>query len=146
MTCIRLVPLACLLAACACKVPSELPPEQEESPQPQPQLTGGCNNEHLEGSCTFLLLHAEKPTDSDPEGTTVYRVTYTVKEGETEVELDWLCLRIPSDREKDLRELLESRSPVPCTAYIVRPPCAPQATSVTPKIEWPDWVSDARCY
>ncbi len=160
---IPLVALACLLAGCACKVPSELPPEKEDTPVPLPKpdpgpqptgdheigpkkKTGGCSNQHLEGSCSFLSLHAEKPADSDPGGTTVYSVMYSVEEGETKVELDRLCLRIPSDREDDLRTFLESKSPVACTAYIVRPPCNPQATSVTPKIEFPDWVKDVRCY
>lgn len=146
---LRIVPLV-VLAGCACKPPSELPPDQEKSPQPAPdplpQPTGGCHNEHLEGTCCFLSLTAESPSDSDPEGTRVYRVMYSVEEGDRKVELDRLCLRISTDREQDLRKLLEDKSPVPCTAYIVRPPCNPQATSVTPKIEFPDWVTDARCY
>jgi hypothetical protein len=159
------VTLACLVAGCACKVPSQLPPEKEETPQPQPQPTpdpepqptggretggkmkvGGCKNEHLEGTCCFMSMHAEKSSDRDPEGTTVYYVMYSVETDEKKVDLDRLCLRIPDERVNDLQKLLENNSPVPCTAYIVRPPCNPQATSVTPKIEYPDWVTEVRCY
>ena len=51
-----------------------------------------------------------------------------------------------SEISEALRQHLESHSPIACTAYIVRPPCNPQATSVTPKIELPDWVNEVRCY
>ena len=154
--------LLVLLTVCSCKTPAPHPPSELETvpenehideTKPGPNLetgpkpkVGGCSNEHLEGTCTFLLLFAQKPVDTDPEGTTVYKVAYSVEEGETKVQLDRLCLRIPSDREADLRKHLKSNSPVKCSAYIVRPPCNPQATSVTPQIDFPDWVTNVRCY
>lgn len=154
--------LVALLAGFSCKTPvpepgpepapppDEVPIEEGEPPRtigtggPKTE-TGGCKNEHINGTCSFILMSAEKDS-GPPEGTTVYKVMYSVEEGEKKVELDRLCLRIATDREEDLREFLEKSSPVDCTAYIVRPPCNPQATSVTPKLEMPDWVTRARCY
>ncbi|MBW2263398.1 MAG: hypothetical protein JRG91_15645 [Deltaproteobacteria bacterium] len=147
----KIIPYILLLAlvtGCSCKnPPAPPPPEQMEEAEEMEVVpeTGGCNNEHLEGTCTFILMSAEKSElASDPEGTTVFRAVHIIESEDQKIEIDRTTLRIPDDREQDLREHFEKNSPCPCKAYIVRPPCNPQATSVTLDVAHPDYATEVR--
>jgi hypothetical protein len=44
----------------------------------------------------------------------------------------------------ELSEYLRSHDELPCKAYIVRPPCNPDATSVTMDLKPPDFAKPER--
>jgi hypothetical protein len=53
-------------------------------------------------------------------------------------------LLVPDDKVEGLREYYREHSPIDCSAYIVRPPCNPQATSVGLSIEPPSYAQPVR--
>ncbi len=135
--------LLLVLSGCSCKNPFAPPPPEAVQEADEKAITGGCENENLEGECTFVLMYAERPEIAPgPEGTTVFRIVHSIKSGDREIEIDRTLLRIPDDREQDLREHFEKNSPIHCKAYIVRPPCNPQGTSLTLDVADPDYATD----
>jgi hypothetical protein len=146
--------LACIfvlsLAAGACN------PFGTKQPEPDPQVlptgpgpreTGNCNNEHVEGSCTFTGLGALGGQNaSGPAGTTVFRIRHQIeiKDDCRKEELTSMFLSVPTELRDDLAEYYRQRSPTPCKAYIVRPPCAPQATWVNLGFDPPEFAKVER--
>jgi len=126
-------------------------PQPQPGPAPQPigpkPKVGGCRNEHLEGTCKFFLVtRAPGQSDRDPPGHTVYRVIHEIQpEGEErKIELNSAHLLVPDDKVEALRKYYKKHSPRPCTAYIVRPPCNPQGTSVGLNLDPPPFAKVVR--
>lgn len=124
-------------------------PEQQPGPVPvgPKHETGNCRNEHLEGSCTFLVAsRAPGQSEDDPSGKTLYRVHHqlAVKGEDRTIELISADLLVPNDKVEELREHYRKNSPTPCKAYIVRPPCNPDATSVSLGVGPPEFATPGR--
>jgi hypothetical protein len=140
--CSFLVAFAALGTSCGLGSSADAPPAAEPAPRPK-HKTGSCRNEHLEGMCTFIVASRAPGQRSDAQpGTTLYRLEHKIAvEGEDRnIEVISDYLRIPDERVEELREYYRSNSPTPCKAYIVRPPCNPQATSVTLGVDPPEFA------
>jgi hypothetical protein len=130
----------------------EAAPAADQQPMPAPKPTpkhetGNCRNEHLEGTCTFIVTSRvpSQPGDAQSE-TTLYRVEHQieVKEDGRKIDLTSAYVSIP-DRDRDrLDEHYRKNSPTPCKAYLVRPPCNPNATWVDLGFDPPPFAKKER--
>jgi hypothetical protein len=128
----------------------ERQPADDAPPAAQPAVpkakTGGCHNEHLSGECRYLGKHALEPTAADPPKMVVYQIEHEidVRGEDRKIPLTSMHLRIPADRADELEEFFQHGHPVDCTAYIVHPPCNPQATSLTLSLDPPPFAEPVR--
>ena len=121
---------------------SKPPPEQRPLPE-----TGNCQNESVEGTCRFLVAGrvGSQPSKA-PTGTTLYRIEHEIEvRGEQrKINVTSAYLRIPDGFRDQLGDYYRQNSPTPCKAYIVRPPCNPQGTSVSLGVEPPEFAVPER--
>ena len=115
-------------------------PLPEERPLP---VTGNCQNENVEGTCRFMVAYrvGSQPSKGPP-GTTLYRIEHEIEvRGEQrKINVTSAYLRIPDGFRDQLNDYYRRNSPTPCSAYIVRPPCNPQGTSVSLGVEPPEFA------
>jgi hypothetical protein len=132
----RMAPASALAIAAVWIVSCRSGSTDEAAPvaEPKPKHeTGNCQNENVEGTCRFDGIGRLNPKYySKPDGTSVFRVNHAieVKGGERTIRVTSLHLRATDDSQRQLVEYYQQHSPSPCSAYIVRPPCNPDATSV----------------
>jgi hypothetical protein len=142
-----------LAALLALSVASCREGEQKPAADPVPQVqdvgpkheTGNCRNEHLEGTCHFDGIGAmggENP--SGPTDTITVRVMHQVECNDRKERVTSMFLSMPLERKAELIEHYRQRSPTPCKAYIVRPPCNPNATWVDLGFDPPAWAKKER--
>jgi len=141
-----LVPLAGQLG-CGKSDPGEASgagPANDGKPLP---VTGDCHNENVEGVCRFIVA-AEVPNQraDAPAGTKLYSIEHEieVKGDGRKITLTTAYLRIPEGSFEQLMAHYEQHSPTPCKAYIVRPPCNPDATSVSLGVGPPEFAKPER--
>jgi hypothetical protein len=118
------------IVSCRSGSADEAAPAADPTPK---QETGNCQNENVEGTCRFDGIGRMNPKYySKPDGTSIFRVNHAieVKGGERTIRVTSLYLRAPDGSERQLVEYYQQHSPTPCSAYIVRPPCNPDGTSV----------------
>ena len=142
----RVLLSALLLAGCGGEGSNETgAPAIEQPAIPKPE-TGGCQNENLIGECHYMIKIALDPTPGDPPGTVVYQIEHEihVRGEDRQIPLTSLYLRIPADKAEELEAFFRSADPVDCTAYIVRPPCNPDATSLTLALDPPPFAEPVR--
>lgn len=125
---------------------AEQPPQP--APKPSPKLeTGNCRNEHLEGTCNFIVVGrvGSQPSNAPP-GTTLYRVEHQIEvQGDgRKIDVTSAYLRIPDGSRDQLSDYYRKHSPTPCKAYIVRPPCNPLGTSVNLGVDPPPFAKEER--
>lgn len=138
--------LVLLSASCSDEVARAPRPAE---PQPgggggQRRAPGGCHNINATGSCEFIALNAIAPNVAPgAEGTTLYAVRHRLTTANNEHVLE-THLRAPTDRQIELESFYQSHSPVPCSAYIVSPPCNPQGTTVQLDLEPPSFATPER--
>lgn len=111
------------------------------------QETGNCHNENLAGMCHFMVAIEVPVRRADaPAGTKLYRIEHevAVKGDGRKIMLTSAYLRIPDGSLEQLVAHYELHSPTPCEAYIVRPPCNPDATSVSLGVGPPDFAKPER--
>lgn len=110
-------------------------------------VTGDCHNENLSGICRFVIA-AEVPDQraDAPAGTKLYRVEHEIEvQGDgRKIVLTSAYLRIPDGSLDQLVAHYEKNSPTPCKAYIVRPPCNPDATSLSLGVGPPEFAKPER--
>jgi hypothetical protein len=143
-TSVLAIALAVCLASCreTEQAPAADPIPQDVGPK---QETGNCNNEHLEGTCHFDGIGALGGANpSGPTDTITVRVMHQVEASGRKERITSLYLSLPMERKAELIEYYRKRSPTPCKAYIVRPPCNPNATSANLGFDPPSWAKEER--
>ena len=134
--------VACGRSATGSDADSKLPPKQRPLP-----VTGNCQNENVEGTCRFLIAGrvGSQPSKAPP-GTTLYHIEHEIEvRGEQrKINVTSAYLRIPDEYADRLNDYYRKNSPTPCKAYIVRPPCNPQGTSVSLGVEPPEFAVPER--
>ena len=116
--------------------------ESSEPDAPPPQETGNCHNENVEGTCQLHIVLPLSPEHAPgPEGTVLCRVDHEIvtNDNRTFVVTSGY-LRVPEDRVDELSQYYASHGDLACKAYIVRPPCNPDGTSVTMDLKPPDFA------
>jgi hypothetical protein len=112
---------------------------------PPPKETGHCENEHVEGVCRLDSVQPlGKEQASGPEGTVLCRINHEIVDGERSFVVTSGYLRVPEEKVDDLSGFFRSHDNLPCKAYIVRPPCNPDGTSVTMDLAPPDYAKPER--
>ncbi len=110
-------------------------------------VTGNCQNENVEGTCRFLIAgRVGSQPSKGPPGTMLYHIEHEIEvRGEQrKINVTSAYLRIPDGFSDQLNEYYRQNSPTPCSAYIVRPPCNPQGTSVSLGVEPPKFAVPER--
>lgn len=140
-----LVPAVAAPGSCRLPGPGADKSESSEPDAPHPRETGGCENENVEGVCRYHSVQRLNPEHAPgPPGTVLCRISHEIVEGDRSIVVTSGYLRVPEDKVGELSEYYRSHDELPCKAYIVRPPCNPNGTSVTMDLAPPDFAKPER--
>lgn len=138
------LPVLALVCSCrSCPGGAPEPPAVEE--EGEELVAGKCRNENVEGECRLFAVQPQsKEYTPGPSDTVVCRVDFEIVLEDREVIVTLGYFRVPDGYEKKLTEYYEENSPAHCEAYIVWPPCNPQATTVGIDVEPPEFAKPER--